>query len=264
MRRCFGVGFAAEALAMAAILAGAERDTFRICVRRAGIGRGSRERVIAEALARRLHRGARHALGKRLVGVLVLARALEDVAAVDELAAQVAGLPGNAGELLEAVVVRLELVVADGIVRDRHLRRNRVAPVALRDVAAQEMVGRRQPPGHAVPMLAGAAQPGAGQERAEPPDRQRGFRRRVAQRHRFHLRVLKQFLAHRIFEVVAHRWDGEVLARRAHGTALEAHDMESGFGQLAGEDRAGPADADDNRIRFPKQRGHGALPRKNR
>src|SRR5262245_16855349 len=124
---------------MAAILAGAERDAFGIGVDGAGIRRRTRERVIAEAPARRLHGGTGHALGQRLVGIFVLARPFEHIAAVDDLAAQVAGLAGNAGELFEAIVVRLELVVADRIIRDRQLRRNGVAAVALGDVAAQEM-----------------------------------------------------------------------------------------------------------------------------
>ena len=65
---------------------------------------------------------------QRLVRIFVLARAFEDVAAVDLLAAQIAGLAGNAAQLLEPVVVRLELVIGYRKVLDRHLGRNGVLP----------------------------------------------------------------------------------------------------------------------------------------
>ena len=170
-------------------------------------------------------------------------------------------LPEMPRELLEAVVVRLQLVVADREILDRHFLGDGVLAVALREMAAQQVVGRLQPPGSAVPVLAGAAEPGARQERAEPPERQRRLGRRVAQRHRLGLGVLEQLLPHRIFEVVAHRGDGEILARRAHGAALEAHDGEPGLGELARQDRAGPAHPDHHRVDFLEHRGHSVLPR---
>ena len=161
--------------------------------------------MIAEALRRRLHDRAGHALRQRLVGIFVLARALEHVAARDLLAAQVAGLAGHAAQLLEAVVVRLELVVGDREILDRHLGRNGVLAVALgRDgCAACGRLGRSR---QVTPFQCAPAPPtpGAGQERAEPADRQRRLRRRMAQRHGLHLGVLEQLLAHRVFEIVAH------------------------------------------------------------
>src|SRR6266700_8410739 len=121
----------------------------------------------AEAPAARLHQGTRHRLHQRLVGIFVLARAFEHIAAVDLAAAQVAGLSGNPAELLELVVIGLELVIADRIILDRHLGRYGAAAVALADLAARLVVVRQEPPGVAVPMRAGTAEIGARQERSE-------------------------------------------------------------------------------------------------
>ena len=235
---------------MAAIFAGAQRLAFEIGVDLAGIARRRLERMVAEALRRVGHDGAGHALGQRRIGIFVLPRAFEHVAAVDDLAAQIAGLAGDAAQFFELVVIRFELVIGDRQVLDGHLGRNGVLAVALGDMAAQLVIGRQPAPSHAVPMRAGAAEIGAGQERAEAADRQRGLRRRMAQRHGFKLRVLKQFLPHRVFEIVAHRRNGEILARHALCAAFEADDVETGLGQFAGEDRSGPADPDDDRIGF--------------
>ncbi len=241
---------------MAAIFAGAHREAFGIGVRLARVRRRPREWVIAKALAGDLHGGAGHALAQRLVGIFVLARTFENIAAFHDLATQIAGLAGDAAELLETIVGRLELVVTDGKVRDRHLLRDRVLAVALREVAAQRMIGGQQPPGQPVPVRAGAAEPGSGQERAEPPYRQCSLIGRMAQRHRLHGRVLEQLLAHGIFEIVAHRRQREVLARHAPGATLEPHHLEARLGELACQDRAGPADADHHRIGFLEHRGH--------
>ncbi len=91
-RARLGVGFAAEIFAMAAILAAADRQSLGIDIGVARIRRRRREGMIAETLRRLAEDqpGLRH--DQRLVVILVLARALERVAARDRLAAQVAGL----------------------------------------------------------------------------------------------------------------------------------------------------------------------------
>ena len=170
--RSLGVGFAAEALAVAAIFAGAKRQAFEIGVDLARIARWRLERMVAEASRRLVHDGSGHALGQRRIWILVLSRPFEHVAAVDFFAAQIAGLAGDAAQLLELVVIRLELVIGDGQVLDRHLGGNGVLAVALSEMDAQLVIGRQPPPGHAVPVRAGAAEIGAWQERAETPDRQ--------------------------------------------------------------------------------------------
>src|SRR5262249_37797804 len=124
---------------------------------RAGIRGRRRERMQPEAL-RGLgedHPGLRHY--QRLVGIVVVARTLEDVAALDLLAAQVSGLARGAAELLEAIVIRLEIVVGDAPSLDGHVFRDRGASVACGQMAAQHEFARTEPPGNAVPVRAGAA-----------------------------------------------------------------------------------------------------------
>ncbi len=217
--------------------------------------------MIAEALARRLHDRAGHGLRQRLVRIFVLARPFEHVAAGDLLAAQVAGLAGDAAELLEVVVVGLELVIADREILDRHLGRNGVPAVALVQMAAQIVVGRHQPPRRAVPVRARAAERRcrAGTSRAAasaaPSPRANAAASAVSI-----CGVLEQLLAHRVFQIVAHAREREVLARRALGAALEADDVEARLGQFARHDAAGPADADHDRIDFLENGRHVASP----
>src|SRR5690348_11475631 len=179
---------------MTAILACAEGDPFGIGIWRARVARGARERMVAEALARGLHKRARHALHQRLVGIVELALALENVAARNNLATQIAGLPRDAAQLLEPVVVRLELVIGDREVFDRHLGRDCASSVALGEMSSKLVVTRQDAPREPVPVRTGAAQACARQERAEAPDRQRRLGGRMPQRHGFHLAVLKQLL----------------------------------------------------------------------
>src|SRR5580693_5773584 len=120
------------------------------------------------------------------------------------------------------------------------------------------MVARQQPPSDAVPVRTGTAEADAGQERAEPTNRQGRLARRVAQRHGFELGVLEQLLAHRIFEVVAHAWEREVLARRPVRPAFETNHLEARLGELAGQNAAGETDPDADGIDFLENDGHGA------
>src|SRR6266446_6164421 len=131
LRRRFGVGLAAEPFAVTAIFARPERHAFRIGVGAAHVGGGRPERGISEFARGLLQGGAGHAYRQRLIGVFVLARPLEHVAAVDLLAAQIAGLAGNAEQFLEAIVVGLKLIIGDRKILDRHLGRNRLLAVAI-------------------------------------------------------------------------------------------------------------------------------------
>ena len=245
---------------MAAELAGPQRQSFRIGVDLARIGRGTCEGVVAEVLARLFHDRAGHGLRQRLVRIFVGARPLEHVAARNLRAAQVAGLAGDAADLLEVIVIRLEFVVADGEILDRHLGGNGVAAVTLAEMRLQFVVRRQDPPRQAVPVRARAAKPGAGQERAEPSDRQRRFRRRMPEGNRLLLRILEQLLAHGIFEIVAHVRQREVLGGHPLGAAFETNNSKSGLGEFAGHDAAGPTDTDHHRIDFLEHGCHDAAP----
>src|SRR5262245_44676971 len=82
----------------------------------------------------------------------------------------------------------------------------------------------------------------------------------MAKRYRLELGVLEKLLAHRVFEVIAHARDGEVVVRSAVGPAFEPDHLEPGLGQLARQDRPGPAATDHDRIGFLEHRRHRSLP----
>ena len=110
-------------LQIAAIFAGAERHAFGIGIGRARDRHRRRERMIAEALRRRAEHQAGIARFDRRIRIFVAARAFEDVAAVDLLAAHIAGLARHAADLVEPVVERLQLVIADRPILDGHVVR---------------------------------------------------------------------------------------------------------------------------------------------
>ena len=71
-------------------------------------------------------------------GYSLAARSFERIAAFLDLAAQIAGLAGDAEQLLERLVIRLELVIRDAPVLDRHRPRgNRCGAVAFDQTRAQ-------------------------------------------------------------------------------------------------------------------------------
>jgi hypothetical protein len=90
-----------------------------------------------------------------------------------------------------------------------------------------------------------AAQTDAGQERAEPADRQRALALAVAQRPRLHRRVLEQLAADRVAQLVV--VVGEVLGA-ARVAALQTEHRHARLRQLRREDPASPADADRDRV----------------
>ena len=74
------------------------------------------------------------------------ARAFERVAAVLDLALEVAGRARGAAQIFELVVVRLELVIGDAPVLDRHVLGQKARAVTLRSDASAVMksVGRKR------------------------------------------------------------------------------------------------------------------------
>src|SRR5579871_6500870 len=96
---------------MTAIFASAERHPLGIGVSLAGIARWRLERVVAEAARCLVHDRPGQAFRQRRIWIFVLPRSLEYVAAINNLATQVAGLARNTAELFEFVIVRLKLVV---------------------------------------------------------------------------------------------------------------------------------------------------------
>src|SRR4051812_43413988 len=173
MRAGLGIRFAAGALAMAAILTAAERQAFAVRVRLTHRRGRLREWMVAEFAARLgVHqRRLGHLHSRRRI--FVAARAFEYIAAVDLLTAQVAGLAGDAAELIEPVVIRLQLVIGHRPVLDRHVLRNGLLAVTVDDVAAREVIAREIAPVLTSPMVGRAADSVAGQERSHPTHWQR-------------------------------------------------------------------------------------------
>src|SRR5262249_30290054 len=111
--------------------------------------------------------------------ILVAAWTLEYVAAVDLLAAQIAGPAGDAAQLVEPIVAGLELVIGHRPVLDRHVLGDGLGAVPVDDMAAGEMVARQVAPMLAAPVVGGAADAVARLERAHAPHWQRRLRRSV-------------------------------------------------------------------------------------
>src|SRR5215475_15143199 len=85
MRTRLGVRLTAEALAIAAIMAGAEGNAIGIEVRLRHVGGRSGKGVIAKTFRRLLEQRSRMSLDHRRAGIVALARSLEHIAAVDLL-----------------------------------------------------------------------------------------------------------------------------------------------------------------------------------
>jgi hypothetical protein len=246
--RGLGIGFAGDAVAVAAIFAGAERHAFGVDVRRTGDRHRRRERMIAETLRCRAIHQSGVARFDRRIRIFVAARSFEYIAAVDLLAAQIAGLSRHAANLVEEVIGRFKLVIADRPVLDRHVVRDRLRAIAFGERRADAEVGRQKTPVQGAPMDARAADAFARQKRADAADRQRLIVRKIAEGQRVDRIVHHQFEALRIAHFVADRRQDEILTRDAVGTSLKGNDAQSGFGQFARHDRAGPTEANRERI----------------
>src|ERR1044072_10029913 len=113
VRRVLRVRLAAETLAVAAVLAGAELRAVRVGVGARRIGRRPRERVIPQVLRRGREHLARKDRGEWRQRVFAGTRRFEGVAAGLYLALDVAGLAGDRRGGFELVVIGVEFVVSD-------------------------------------------------------------------------------------------------------------------------------------------------------
>src|ERR1700745_1379303 len=136
--------------------------------------------MIAEALGGLGKHRRRDGGLDRFVGIIVAARPLAWIGAPHAPSAQIPGLPGDGAELVEPIVERLDLVVAERPILDRHALRDRLGPIFLGELRPDTEIGGRDPPVQRAPMNAGAADALAGKEGAEAADRQRQFVARVA------------------------------------------------------------------------------------
>ena len=200
-------------------------------------------RRLGEHLARQDRR-------ERRQRIIARARRLERVAAALDLAIYVAGLARHRRSVFELVVIRLELGVGDAPILDGHVGRDEALAVALLVEAADLELHVGPTPGVAAPVHGRAADDLAGQERAEPPHRQRFLRGIVAHRERVARGVLHEVVTHHVAQLVADIGHRIVLVGAAHRAALERDHLQPGLGQFLREDAAGPAQPDDDGVDF--------------
>src|SRR5215813_4015059 len=127
-------------------------------------------------------------------------------------------------------------------------------------MALEHEVTRQEPPVMSGPMQAGAADALARREGAPAPHRQRALVWEMAEGDGLDRVVGNELGAASVTQFVTDRRQHEVIARHAVGSALETDHGEAGLGQFAGEDRAGPAHPDHDRIDFLQTRHHDWLP----
>ena len=142
LRTRLGIVGAAEPFAEAAIAAGAHPDAERIDIRPREIARGLREGFVAKVTRCLTEKRMAETLRLRRSGIGPRARTLERVSAVQDLPLQIARLPGRAAEVLKLVVVRLEVLIGDAPILDRHVGRQEARAVALRQMCLQHEVAR--------------------------------------------------------------------------------------------------------------------------
>ena len=112
---------------------------------------------------------------------------------------------------------------------------------------------------HSVPMISGAANAFARQERAPSTDRKRQLIGPVAEGDRIDRIVTHQLQTLLISQLITNAGKREILCRTAIGATFETHDREPCQGEFSCEDGARPAHADYYRIDFFELNGHRSL-----
>ena len=256
LRRGFRIVAAAEPFAEAAEGAGTHANAERILIRTRHVAGRLRKRLVAE-LARRLRKqrcAERLLLGRIRIGPR--ARSFEGIAAVDDLALEVAGLSASAAEIFEAVVIRLELVIGDAPVLDRHVLGQKAGAVAFGQVGAQDEVGRQESPRLGIPVHAAAADAVGRHESAPGSDRQRRLVHLVAEREGGLLRSQEELVTNTVAQLVGGVARRIVGGRIPPRPALDCDHIEPGIGKLVGHDRSGPTETDDDDVLCRQFAGH--------
>src|SRR3984957_11220560 len=105
------------------------------------------------------------------------------IAARLNLALDVACLAAGAEQVLEAIVVRLEIIVGDTPVLDGEVRIEKILAVAFARARRQLKIVRLEAVGLAIPMHHGATEARARKKGLPAPHRQSHLRSLVAERH---------------------------------------------------------------------------------
>ena len=193
---------AAEPFAEAAIGAGSEPDAERIRISLRQVAGGLRKRLVAE-IARGLgEQRVAERLRLRRIGIGPRARSLERIAAFENLPFQIACRARRPAKIFELVVMRLEVVIGDATVLDRHVVGQKIRAISLRQMRLEDEVGRQEAPGLRVPVDAPAADAVRRHERAPGADRQRLLAHLVAESEGGLLRPQKELVPDAIAQLV--------------------------------------------------------------
>ena len=215
--------------------------------------RGSGKRVPADSARRLGHLLDEAGPAQRGHRIRPAPRSLEDVAPLVDLAADVAGLPGDAYRVLDPVVVVLEIVEAEGPVLDRRPHRQARGAVAPRRLADHPEV-----PGAEAPALRPVVQRRAADRvhhRVQRAARRIGRRRAAAMDRDLAVRLLHRFGP---AAVVVEELVRRVIARAQPGAGLQADHVHAGLGQRQHGDAAHRPEPNDHHVPFRKFNGHGS------
>jgi hypothetical protein len=249
---------AGEPFAVAAVGALTHLHTVRVLVGLRRIRGGARKRLETNFLGRLVEEHGRIASLERRQRITSRARPLERVAAGLDPALNVAGLARSSAEILELVVMRFEVLVADTPVLDRHIRRNEVLAVTRFGVTANLEVGGEEAPMLTVPMDTRTPYACSRTERTEVAHRQCCLVERISESKRLARRLLEQSIADRVFQFVLDMRGCEIRDRIAKLAALDSQHLETRVGEFLCQNRRRPSKTDQHDINGFESRGHGS------
>ena len=237
---------AAEALAIAAVGATSARNPVGIAIRFAGIGRRMRMGMITELFGRFFEPHSDVGCFQRRQRIFARSRSLEDIATLDLLPTNVAGLAADTHHLFAAPIVRFEIVVGDAPILHGDIFGKMRSAELFSQVSRQDELGFEETEGITVPVLARAAYARAGEKRAVLADGNGRVAHGVAMRDGLVGDVLHHPNTDGVVELVH---SGRVVGGFAWGSALENQNRKgSAAGDFFGHREAGPAAANNRHV----------------
>src|SRR5262245_22420510 len=255
-----GIGFADEALAMAAELALTKLHAIGIGVGLRRIRRRHGKGFVAELLGCLAEDHARFSDRQRFLRKLVLPWCLERISALLHLATQISCLAGNAEQLFELIVIGLHLGIGDAPILDRHFSWNSLLSIPVLKVGAQNGVRLAPAPGLPVPVIGRTAHSLAGFESLETPYRQSRFAVIMAKRVGLDGPILKEITMHVPAEFVALRWQACCGGMGAVDAPFKDDDIDALGRQLASSQRRRESSANENDGAMFQACSHDFLP----
>ena len=170
---------------------------------------------------------------------------------------KITGRARRAAEIFEVIVVRLKIIVGDAPILNRHVFRQKLFAVALRQMRTSHEVARQEAKRLRIPVQPTAADAVAEHEGAPVPHRQRRLVGVVAKRHR-HLRRLQERVgaaAGTAARPGRRKW-GSWKPCRARDRARSRPHRGRHHSSVVRENRARPSEPDDNGVFSGKPARH--------